>query len=207
MLADGGNASRARRLAALHADARLEAFVRFRTTLPGEAGALTAVAGQRTAFEHLASHGSEEDRTTVVLRLRNLLVDPVTVALLAEKGPGWIDEAKRRFASVATDSAEQAREHEVRATVERHAREAAEAQAAAAREAQAAAERRLEEQRLREEADRARSRVVSGSREAIVKRVQAAIEEMVRTKPAGAELRVRIVIDEVEANSRESGTS
>jgi hypothetical protein len=37
--------------------------------------------------------------------------------------------------------------------------------------------------------------------------VQAAIEEMVRTKPAGAELRVRIVIDEVEANSRESGTS
>jgi hypothetical protein len=221
MLSDTGNASRTRRLASLHADGRLEAFVRLRATLPGEAAALTGIAGQRDAFEYLASHGSEEDNTTVVVRIRNLLKDPVTGALLVEKAPAWIEDAKRRFAAVATEavarvsqhtertSAAEKRAHEEsqRAEDERRAREEAERQkreaealATAAQQAQAEAERKLSEQRERERLERARTRTVTGPREGIVAAVQAELTEMLRANPTAAQVRVRIVIDEIDTS-------
>jgi hypothetical protein len=212
VLSDSSNASRARRLAVLHGDGRLEAFVRLRASLPGEAAALSAIAGQKNAFAHLASHGSDDDQTVVVRRLKNLLSDPVSGALLAERADGWVEEAKRRYAAVAEEAARRARDHaertdaaEERAREERLAREAAErqaqqaeAEARAAREAQAEAERRLEEQRKREAAESARTRTVTGSREAIVASVQKELVEMLRANPTAARVRVRIVIDGLE---------
>jgi len=206
VLSDTANASRTRRLAALHGDARLEAFVRLKTTLPGEAAALSGIAGQRNAFEHLASHGSEEDRTTVVVRLRNLLTDPVSGALLADRAGPWVEDAKRRFAAVAKDAADRAREGRERtgaaeqsARGERLAREEAERQKREAEARAAAAERELEDQRKRVELERARTRTVTGSREVIVASVQAELVEMLRANPEAKHVRVRIVIDGVES--------
>jgi hypothetical protein len=219
MLSDSANASRTRRLASVHGDGRLDAFVRLKTTLPEEAAALTGIAGQRDAFQHVASHGSEEDRTAVVVRLKNLLTDPVTGALLSERAGAWIDEAKRRYAAVAEDAArrareqgertgaaeQQAREERQRAETERHAREEAESQKrdaeariAAAQQAQAEAEQRLEVQRTREQAERARTRTVTGSREAIGASVQAELAEMLRAHPSAAQVSVRIVLDAID---------
>lgn len=218
VLSDTVNASRTRRLAALHGDPRLESFVKLRVALPGEAGALTEIAGQRDAFEHLVSHGSPDDRTAVVDRIKNLLADPVTVAL-SERGPLWVREAKQRFAIVAKDAAarereqrkrtgaaeEKAREEGERAEAERRAREEAErqkreaeAQAAAAEKARIEAEQQLEEQRRRGEAERARSRTVTGSRETIAAAVEAELAEMLRDNPGWKHVRVRLVLDPLE---------
>lgn len=219
ILSDSGNASRTRRLASLQGDSRLEAFIRLRQTLPGEAAALTAIAGQHNAFEHLSSHGSDEDRTAVVVRLKNLLTDPVTGALLAERAGSWVDEAKRRYAVVAADSARRAREQgertgaaeqkakdeAQRAETERHARQEAERQtreaegrALAARQAQAEAERKLEEQRQRDQDERARTRTITGSREAIAELVRAELAEMLLATPGATNIGVRIIIDALE---------
>lgn len=212
LLSDSGNASRTRRLAALHGDSRVEAFVRLRAALPGEAGALGGIAGQRTAFDHLASHGSEDDRTAVVVRLQNLLSDPMSGALLAERAPAWVEEAKRRFAIVATDAAARAREQAERsgtaerlAEAERLKREEAErlgreaeARAVAAKQAQAEAERLLREQHEREATERDRSRTITAPRDTVVAEVSAALAEMLRDQPAGADVRVRILVDTVE---------
>jgi hypothetical protein len=226
MLSDMGKASRTRRLAAVPGDGRLDAFLRLRTALPGEAKALTEIVGQRNAFVHLAAHGSEDDRTAVVDRLRNLLTDPVTGALLADRAGAWVAEAIVRYAAVAEDDArrtaaaeQQARDERsraeeerqraegerLRAEGERQAREEAErqqreaeARTAAAQHAQAEAERRLAEQRQREEAERARSRSVSGSREAIGAAVQAELASMLQANPGVAAVRVRIVLEAAE---------
>jgi hypothetical protein len=212
LLADMGNASRTRRLAALHGDGRLEGFIRVRATLPGEAKALTDIAGQRNAVTHLDSHGDEDDRTAVVVRLRNLLADSVMVALLADKAPAWIEETKQRFMAVATSAAVKAREQGARTDVaeqrllaERQAREAAEMQqraaeatAAAAAEAQAQAERQLAAQRQREESERSRTRIVAGSRETIGAAVQAELAKMLQAFEPGTQLRVRIAIDPLD---------
>ncbi len=227
MLSDTGNASRTRKLAALHADARLDAFVKLRTALPGEQKALTEIAGQRDAFEHLASEGSDEDRTTVVARVKNLLTDPVTVPL-AERGPAWVQEAKRRFAVVVADAAarereqrkrtgaaeEKAREERERAETERRAREEAEdrkreaeAQAKASEQARAEAERKLEEQRQREEAEKARSRTVAGSRESIGAAVQAEVADMLRANPKMKHVRIRLLLEPSSDDPREPGKS
>jgi hypothetical protein len=218
VLSDMANASRTRRLAALHGDARLEGFVRLRSTLPGEASALTAIANQRSAVEHLAAHGSEEDHTAVVVRLRNLLTDPVTGALLAERAPAWVEDAKRRFAAVAAAAAKSAGASEQKAKEERRAREEAErhqmeaerqqreaerqkreaeALAEAARKRQEEAERQLAEQQRRQDVERARTRTVTGTRDIIGASVQAELADMLRANPA-AKVRVRIVIDAVE---------
>ena len=150
LLADTGNASRTRRLAALNKDPRLEGFIRVQATLPGEAKALSEIAGQREAVHHLTSHGSDDDRAAVVTRLRNLLTDPVTVALLAEQAPTWIAEAKQRFVAVAKRAAERAQEQDARTGLAEQRARAAEAAAAAAAHAQAEAERRLASQQQRE---------------------------------------------------------
>lgn len=218
-LSDTANASRTRRLASVNGDGRLETFVRLRTSLPEEMKALAGIAGQRDAFEHLASHGNDEDRTAVVVRLQNLLTDPVTGALLAERATLWVDDTKRRFAAVAAEAAvrvrdqsartgaaeKKARDEAQRAEAERQAREKAErqkreaeAQAAAAQQARAEAERELEAQRQREQAERARSRTVTGSREAIGASVQAELSEMLRAHPTVTRIRVRIVIDTLD---------
>jgi hypothetical protein len=192
LLADAGNASRTRRLAALRGDTRLDGFIKVRTSLPGEASALTEIAGQRTAFEHLDRHGSEDDRTTVVTRLRNLLTDSVGVVLLQDRGPAWVKDAKGRFAAVAAGAAERAAaERALTAEAERRARED--------RIAREEAERQLAAQREREEAERARGRTVTASREAIGASVQAALAEMLRAQPALRQVRVRIVLDPVES--------
>jgi len=212
LLADTGNASRTRRLAALLGDARLDGFIRVRATLPGEAKALTEIAGQRNGVDHIASYGSDEDRTAVVIRLRNLLSDPVTVALLADKAPAWIEETKQRFVAVATRAAARAQEQGARTDVaeqrllaERQAREAAElqqraaeAQAAAAAQAQAQAERELAAQRQRAEAERSRTRTVMGSRDTIGAAVQTELSDMLRAHPPETQVRVRIAIEPVE---------
>lgn len=212
VLSDAVNASRTRRLAALHGDSRLDSFVRLRTKLPEEASALTEIAGQREAFEHLDSHGSDDDRTAVVARLRNLMNDSVTTVLLAERAGPWASEAKRRYALIAADAAERAREQRERtgaaeqkareesqrAEAAQRARELAEAAAAAAQRAQAEAERQLEEQRQREQAERARSRTVVGSRETIVAAVQTELGDMLRGNPTLTHVRVRIVVDPAE---------
>jgi hypothetical protein len=219
-LAETGNAARAQRLAALHAEGRLEAFVRMRTTLPGEAAALTTILGQKEAFVHLASHGTEDDRTTVVLRLRNLLADPVTAALLAERAPAWVADAKRRFAAVAEDAARIAHEQrerigeaESRAQADRLAREESERKAIeaeretrAAREAQAEAERRLDSERKRQEAEASRARTVTGSRDTLAASVQKAVEEMLRAHAPGktTPIRVRIVIEGGEGDDQQA---
>jgi hypothetical protein len=226
LLSDTANASRTRRLASLHGDARLDAFVLLKKTLPEEARALSEIIGQRNAFAHLASHGSEDDRTAVIVRLRNLLTDPVTTQLLADRSGPWVEEAKRRYAAVAEDDARRVREQNERtdeaeqkareerrraeaegqrAETERGAREEAErqrrdaeARTAAAERAQAEAERALEAQRQREQAERARARTVTGSREAIGASVQAELAEMLRANPSAARVRVRIVLDAVD---------
>lgn len=218
VLSDSVNASRARRLAALQADARLDDFVKLRGVLPEEAKALTEIAGQRDAFEHLAAHGGEEDRTAIVDRVRNLLTDPVTVAL-SERGPAWVTEAKRRFAVVAADAAERereqrrrtgaaeerAREERERAEIERRAREEAERrkreaeeQARAAEEARAEAERRLLEQSRRGEAEQARTRTVAGSRDTIAAAVQAELAHLLAANPKLSHVRIRLVLDPLE---------
>jgi len=208
LLADTGNASRTRRLATLHGDPRFEAFLRLRTTLPGEASALTGIAGQRNAFDHLASHGSEDDRTAVVVRLKNLLSDPVTGTLLADRATAWTEDAKRRFSAVATDAALRARDQGAaeakaraeaeRANAERRAREEAERNTAIAQQARAEAERQLEAQRQREQAEQAHSRTVSGSRDSIGGAVKTQLEEMVQAHPNVKEFRVRIVFEGLE---------
>jgi hypothetical protein len=147
--------------------------------------------------------------------------------LLSERAPAWVDEAKRRYAVVAADAAGRAREQQERADGERRAREEAErqrrqaeaqtavaqrareeaerqqreaeARIAVARDAQAAAERQLEDQRLREQAERARSRSVTGSRDEIVASVQKELVEMLRAKPSATEIRVRILIEDIES--------
>jgi hypothetical protein len=184
LLSDSGNASRTRRLASLHGDPRVDEFIRIRATLPGEASGLTAIAGQREALEHLASHGTDEDRTSVCVRLSNLLCDSVSVALLAERSSPWVNEAKRRYATIAADAAART--------------SAAEARALAAQQAQAEAERKLAEQRQRDQAERARSRTVTGSRESIAAVVQTELAEMLRQNQSLTEVRVRIVLDPVE---------
>jgi hypothetical protein len=203
------NASRTRRLAALHGDNRLDSFVCLRTKLPEEASALTEIAGQREAFEHIDSHGSDDDRTAVVARLRNLMKDSVTTVLLAERAGPWASEAKRRYALIAADAAERAREQRERtgaaeqkareesqrAEAAQRARELAEAATAAAQRAQAEAERQLEEQRQREQAERARSRIVVGSRETVAALVQTELGDMLRGNPTLTHVRVRIVVD------------
>jgi hypothetical protein len=188
MLSDTGHASRTRRLAALHGDPRLAAFVRVRATLPGEARALTEIAGQRNAVEHLASHGSDEDRTVVVVRLRNLLTDAVSVALLAEKGPAWIEDAKQRFLAVAASAAARVREQGART-------DAAEQRLQVERQAREAAERQLAAQHEREQAERARTRTVTGARDSVEAAAHAALAEMLRAQPAGAQVTVRIAVE------------
>lgn len=219
VLSDAGNASRTRRLAALHGDPRFEEFVRLRSALPGEAAAVTELAGQREAVEYLAAHGSEDDQTTVVLRLRNLLSDSVTTALLAERAGPWVTEAKRRYALIAADAAvrareqgvrtgaaeQKAREEGLRAEAERGAREEAERQqrqaqaaAAAAEQARAEAERKLEEHRQREQSERTRSRTVTASCGTVGVEVQLALQEMLGAYDMFSEVRVRIVVDPVK---------
>lgn len=191
LLGDTGNASRTRRLAALQGDPRLDAFVKIRTTLSGEAGSLTEIAGQRNAFDHLARHGTEDDRTTVVLRLRNLLADSVGVSLLKDRAQAWVAEARRRFAAVAADAAD-------RAAADRRRTEEAEERARVDRLAREEAERQLAEQRAREAAVRERERTVVGSRDAVGKAVQAALTEMLGAQPALRQVQVRISIDPAE---------
>ncbi|HEY5377150.1 MAG TPA: hypothetical protein VIK01_25895 [Polyangiaceae bacterium] len=212
LLSDVVNASRARRLAALHADPRLDAFVRLRTTLPEEAAALTSISGQRNAFKHLEAEGGDEDRTTVVVRLRNLLSDPVTVALLSERAGPWVDEAKRRYAAVAEDAARRAREQSERtgaaeqqaqqererAESERRRAEAEHERAEAERRARDEAERQLAIQREKERAEQARSRTITATRETIAASVQAELVQMLRDTPGVGQVRVRIVIDAFE---------
>jgi hypothetical protein len=218
VLSDLGNASRARRLATLHGEARLEEFVRLRTSLAAEAAALTAIAGQRNAFEHLASSGSVDDKTVVVTRLKNLLADGFAVGLLSDGAATWVEEAKRRYALVAGDAERRAREQRELADTERRAREEAdrrrveaesareaaeretralEAQIAAVREAQAVVVRQLEQQRDTGTAG-VTARVATGSRETIGAAVQKQLGEMLAEHPKLKEIRVRIVIEEVE---------
>src|SRR4029077_3509665 len=114
------------------------AFVLLKKTLPEEAKALTEIIGQKNAFAHLASHGSEDDRMAVVLRLRNLLADPVTTQLLADRSGPWVEEAKRRYAAVAEDDARRAREQNERTgEAEKKAREERQRAEAEARRAEA----------------------------------------------------------------------
>ncbi len=210
-LAEVGNAARTRKLAALHAEPRVEAFVRLRTSLAGEAPALSTILGQREAFEYLRSHGSEEDKTAIVVRLTNLLTDPITTALLAERAPGWVDDAKRRFAAVAEDASRVAREQRERvgvaeqsAAVERQAREEAERKtreaeilATSARHAQAEAERRLETERRRNDASASEWRTVTGTREAIAASVEKELSSLLREIPTGANIKVRLIVESV----------
>ncbi|MBN2195246.1 MAG: hypothetical protein JW751_20685 [Polyangiaceae bacterium] len=195
LLSDAANASRTRRLALLHADSRLDELVRLRVALPEEASTLTKIEGQREAFEHLDAHGNDDDRTTVVVRLRNLLQDSVTVALLAERAEPWVSEAKRRYGGLVQQQRDQT-------DAELRARQAAEARAEAAQRAQAEAERALAEQQRKEQAERARSRTVTAPREAVVAKVQAALTEMLRENAALAEVRVRITIDPEEPTTK-----
>ena len=60
-------------------------------TAASHAEALTAIAGQRNAFEHLASNGGVDDRTAVVTRLKNLLVDGFAVGLLSDGAAPWVE--------------------------------------------------------------------------------------------------------------------
>jgi hypothetical protein len=191
LLADTGNASRTRRMAALHGDVRLDGFVRVRTTLPGEARAITEIAGQRNAFEHLDRHGSDDDRTVVVTRLRNLLTDSVNVALLGERAGAWVDDAKARFAAHAAGAAQ-------RADAERQRVEEAERWAREERQAREEAERRLAEQRQREETERTRGRTVTASRQAVGRRVQEELAQMLEAEPSLRQVRVRIVLEPAE---------
>jgi len=195
VLSDPGNASRTRRLAVLHGEARLEGFVQLCKTLSKEAAALTGITGQKGAFAHLASHGSEDDRAAVVARLKNLLTDPVTGAQLAERAGPWIEEAKRRFAAVAEEAARRVRDHDQRTgEAERLAREA-QAKSAAAQRALEEAEQKLAAQRERDEAERARSRTVTSPRDEIVASVQRELVEMLRANPTASSVRVRIVLE------------
>jgi hypothetical protein len=212
VLSDSVNASCTRRLAVLHGDPRLGAFVQLREKLGGEASALAEIAGQREAFEHLAAHGSEDDRTVVVVRLRNLLSDSASTVLLADKANPWASEAKRRYALMATDAAARARKDEERiraaeqkvkeeaqrADAERRGREQAEATAKADRQGREEAERQLAEQQQREQAERARSRTVVRSRELIAAAVQSELGDMLEANPNLTHLRVRIVVDPAE---------
>lgn len=205
VLADTGNASRTRRLAGLHGDVRLDAFIKLRRSLPGEASALTEIAGQRTAFEHLDRHGSEDDRTAVVTRLRNLLNDSIGVALLQDRAEAWVKDTKTRFAAVAADAtaradAERARteDAERRAREERARTEDAERRAREDRLAREEAERQLAAQRQREEAERTRGRTVTATRDGIGASVQTALAEMLRAQPGLRQVRVRIVIEPAE---------
>jgi len=219
VLSDVGNASRTRRLAALHGDSRFEDFVKLRANLPGEASALTEIIGQREAVEYLGAHGSEEDRTAVVIRLRKLFSDSATVALLAERAGPWVTEAKRLYAMIAADAAvrareqgertsaaeQKAREESQRAEAERRGREEAEMQkraaqalTAAAEEARAEAERKLAEQQKREQSERARARTVTGSRDTIEAVVQAALVDMLGKNRALTQVRVRLLLDPLE---------
>lgn len=220
VLSDTNNASRVRRLAAMSAEMRFDELASWPAKLPKEASALHQIEGQRSAVKHFGAEGSEDDRTVVVVRLRNLLTDPLSVSALADRVPDWVDEVKRRFGRVAEDSARRAREEErrreeaqqkaqeagKREAAERERREAAERarreaeqQREAALLAQAEAERKLEEAKRREEAERTRTRTVVGKREALAKAVQRELAELLDANPGSVQMRVRLVIEPVDS--------
>jgi hypothetical protein len=152
VLADAGNASRARQLAALHDKGSLDVFRTLRTKLTAEAGALPRIEAQKIAFQQIDKRGSDEDRTAVVTRLRNLLKDPITTSTLAGKVESWATETEGFFTVLLASDDERGREE-----AERQRREEAERQAELARKAQEEAERQAEAARkAQEEAERQR---------------------------------------------------
>lgn len=152
LIHERGPAARCRRLAALYGSPDVAEHTLLRANLERETAALAAAGSGRLAFEHLRRTGSQEDHDAVVLRLQNLLRDPLTAGTLNDRLAAWHKEAQRRFEAQLKreeDAAQQLKaarlaqaEAELRAkqAAEERAREMAAHQAQEAKNRQAQAE-------------------------------------------------------------------
>jgi len=207
--------------------APIEGYERIRRQLSEETAALSSLASQKVPFEHVRRAGDEADRTAVVVRLQNLLLDGWEAGRLHDAVPKWIKETTTRFEALLKKDkpgeteeariAREKREREERAEAERRAveserlrRQEEEARKAATAEAQAAEARRREAEarakeaeeqlrRAREAAEERRSqeRTCEGTREGVAAAVQHELAQALAVT-SGKRVRVRIIVESME---------
>lgn len=97
LLADTTNIDRTRRLANLARETGYASLQRLVRILGDETAAVADIERTKLAFEHIRDEGSDEDRTAVVDRLRNILTDGLDTGSMRELVTPWAAEAIRRF--------------------------------------------------------------------------------------------------------------
>lgn len=97
LLADTGNADRARRLAGLASEPAYAALCRLARALGDETAAIADIELGQLAFDQVRRRGTDDDRTAIVGRLQNILRDGIDTGTMAQHARPWRQEAERRL--------------------------------------------------------------------------------------------------------------
>ena len=97
LLADTGNADRARRLAGLASEPTYAALCRLARALGDETAAIADIELGQLAFDQVRRRGTDDDRTAIVGRLQNILRDGIDTGTMAQHARPWRQEAERRL--------------------------------------------------------------------------------------------------------------